>query len=206
MKILHVSCSPRGALSESSRLSRQIVDRLLRLEPAAVVLERPIGDAPIPHLDSSYARAQHGPVDEACEGGSMARSDLLIEELESAGAVVIGTPVHNLMVPSTLKAWLDHVVRARRTFGMTPDGKAGLLRDRPVFVAVASGGVFSGDHARQPDLLTPYLRLALGTIGLKELYFFSVEGTTFGPEWLDRARKEAEDRLRACFEDLSARR
>ena len=203
MKILHVSCSPRGALSESSRLSRRIVDLLLRLQPAAIVVERPIGDAPVPHVDADYAEAQQAPVDMAVHGGSTSCSDALIQELEAADTVVIGTPMHNLMVPSTLKAWIDHVVRARRTFGMTREGKAGFLRDRPVFVAIASGGVFTGVNARQPDLLTPYLRLVLGTIGLKDLRFFSVEGTAFGGDWVTRARDETDVRLRACFENLA---
>lgn len=200
MKILHVSCSPRGKLSESSRLSRKIVDLLMRRAPAAVVLERPIGDAPVPHVDAIYAGAQHAAADEASQGGSMSCSDTLIQELESADTVVIGTPMHNLMVPSTLKAWIDHVVRARRTFGMTAGGKAGFLRDRPVFIAVASGGVFSGKDARQPDLLTPYLKLVLGGIGLKEMHFFSVEGTAFGAERLAEARAQADARLRDWFE------
>ena len=206
MKILHVSCSPRGPLSESSRLSRRIVDLLARRDPAAVVLERPIGDEPVPHIDAIYAGAQHAVVDERARGGSMSRSETLIQELESADAVVIGTPMHNLMVPSTLKAWIDHVVRARRTFGMTAGGKAGFLRDRPVFVAVASGGVFSGEDARQPDLLTPYLRLALGTIGLADMHFFSVEGTAFGAEWVARARAQTDARLQRWFEDFPRHR
>ncbi len=203
MKILHVSCSPRGALSESSRLSRRIVDLLLHLQPATIVVERAIGEAPVPPIDADYAQAQHAPVDMAALGGSTSRSEALIQELESADAVVIGTPMHNLMVPSTLKAWIDHVVRARRTFGMTREGKAGFLRDRPVFVAIASGGVFSGANARQPDLLTPYLRLVLGTMGLKDLRFFSIEGTAFGGDWVARAREETDERLRASFENFS---
>lgn len=202
MKILHVSCSARGALSESSRLSRKIVELLLRQEAAAVVIERPIGDAPVPHVDASYADAQHAPGAEFAHDGSMSCSEALIQELESADAVVIGTPMHNLMVPSTLKAWLDHIVRAGRTFGMTPKGKAGFLRDRPVFVAIASGGVFSGEAARQPDLLTPYLKLALGTTGLQQVHFFSVEGTAFGAEWVAKARHETDGRLRDWFESF----
>lgn len=201
MKILHVSCSPRGSLSESSKLSRKIVDLLMRRDPAAVVLERPIGDVPVPHIDALYAGAQHAVVDETSEGGSMSCSDTLIHELESADTVVIGTPMHNLMVPSTLKAWIDHVVRARRTFGMTAGGKAGFLRDRPVFVAIASGGVFSGEDARQPDLLTPYLKLVLGGIGLKEIHFFSIQGTAFGAERVAGARAETDARLRDWFEN-----
>ena len=107
----------------------------------------------------------------------MVLSEELIRELESADFVVIGTPMHNLTVPSALKAWIDHVVRARRTFNVTPAGKVGTLRDRPVFVAIASGGRFSGERARQPDFLTPYLKAILGMIGLHDLTFFSVQGT-----------------------------
>ena len=206
MNILHVSCSSRGTHSESSRLSRKIVDLLTSRDSAAVVLERPIGEVPVPHIDAIYAGAQHAVVDETSQGGSMSRSDTLIQELESADAVVIGTPMHNLMVPSTLKAWIDHVVRARRTFGMTAGGKTGFLRDRPVFVAVASGGVFSGEDARQPDLLTPYLKLVLGGIGLKEMHFFSIEGTAFGAEWVAKARAQTNARLREWFDNFPLRR
>jgi FMN-dependent NADH-azoreductase len=203
MKILHVSCSTRGALSESSRLSRKIVELLLRHERTAIVIERPIGEVPVPHVDAHYADAQHAPDAESTPGGSMSCSEVLIQELESADAVVIGTPMHNLMVPSTLKAWLDHIVRAGRTFGMTPKGKTGFLRDRPVFIAIASGGVFSGESARQPDLIVPYLKLVLGTTGLQQLHFFSVEGTTFGAEWVARARGETDARLQDWFETFS---
>ena len=101
--------------------------------------------------------------------GSIARSEELIAELESSDFVVIGTPMHNFTVPSALKAWIDHVVRVRRTFNVTKEGKVGRLRDRPVFVAVSSGGRFSGERARQPDFLTPYLKAVLGTIGLHDL-------------------------------------
>ena len=104
----------------------------------------------------------------------MSRSEELIQELESSDFVVIGTPMHNFTVPSALKAWIDHIVRVRRTFNVTTEGKVGTLRDRPVFVAVSSGGRFSGERARQPDFLTPYLKAILGTIGLHDLTFFSV--------------------------------
>src|SRR6476469_9541206 len=70
--------------------------------------------------------------------GSISQSEDLIQELESSDFVVIGTPMHNFTVPSTLKAWIDHIVRVRRTFNTTKDGYVGLLRDRPVFVAVSS--------------------------------------------------------------------
>ena len=106
--------------------------------------------------------------------------------------IVIGTPMHNLSLPSALKAWIDHVVRARRTFSLTKHGKVGTLRDRPVFIAVSSGGRFSGEHAHQPDFLTPYLKTILGMIGLRDLTFFSVEGTGAGADATASARAQAE--------------
>jgi FMN-dependent NADH-azoreductase len=206
MKILHVVCSPRGEASESYRLSRKIVARLMGREPAATVMDRVIGGNALSHIDANYALGQHSAAAEITQDGAeitqdgaVARSDELIRELEDSDAVVIGTPMHNLGVPSALKAWIDHVVRARRTFNTGPGGKVGLLRDRPVFIAVASGGSFSGEYARQPDFLTPYLTVILAQIGLKDLHFFSVQGTGLGPEILEKSRMHADEALQAYF-------
>ncbi|MGO6966928.1 FMN-dependent NADH-azoreductase [Rhizobium leguminosarum] len=179
--ILHVSCSPRGQAAESYKLSQAIIGFLLQGEPGAIVVERVIGNGTIAHVDAAYAISQASAADVSREG-SMALSEELIRELEAADFVVIGTPMHNLTVPSALKAWIDHVVRARRTFTIGPAGKVGTLRDRPVFIAIASGGRFSGERARQPDFLTPYLKAILATIGLHDLTFFSVQGTGAGPD------------------------
>ena len=129
----------------------------------------------------------------------MSRSEELIQELESSDFVVIGTPMHNFTVPSALKAWIDHIVRVRRTFNATTDGYVGRLRDRPVFVAVSSGGRYSGERARQPDFLTPYLKAILGTIGLHDLTFFSIEGSALGPDAVAEARTRTDQALQAYF-------
>lgn len=194
MNILHVCCSPRGQTSESYRLSRRIVELLLESDPAATVVNRFIGDGSLPHVDESYAISQHSTKDVSQEG-TAATSTELIRELESSDVVVIGTPMHNFTVPSALKAWIDHVVRVRWTFDVGHKGKVALLRDRPVFVAVSSGGRFSGDGARQPDFLTPYLEAVLGIIGLRDLRFFSIQGAAFGPEVLAATRAQTEQVL-----------
>lgn len=87
--------------------------------------------------------------------------------------------MNNFTVPSVLKAWIDQILRVDCTMMLTPAGKVGMLRDRPVFIGIASGGVFTGDKANQPDFLTPYLSLALGSIGLKTLQFLPVQATGF---------------------------
>jgi len=198
MNILHVSCSPRGRSSESLRLSREIIGRLLEVDPAATLIHRVVGDGTIPPIDEAYAASQQSSVDLSTTG-SAARSDELIQELENSDVVVIATPMHNFSAPAALKLWIDHVVRVRRTFDVTSAGKVGLLRDRPVLVAVSSGGRFSGDGVRQPDFLTTYLKTILGMVGLHDLAFFAVQGTAFGPDAVAEARAKSRQALQDHF-------
>lgn len=193
-QILHLTCSPRGHASESYRLSEKIVDRLVKDEPTSAVVRRDVCDGTLPHIDNDYAVSQHSNEDVSM-GGSSALSAILVAELVAADIVVIGTPVHNFTVPSALKAWIDHVVRIRWTFDVSARGKVARLSDRPVYIAVSSGGLFSGENARQPDFLTPYLRAIFGVIGLHDLTFFSVQRTVFGPDALLEERNRADAAL-----------
>ncbi|WP_144629944.1 FMN-dependent NADH-azoreductase [Bordetella genomosp. 13] len=200
MNILHMTFSPRGAESESTRLSRVVLDALLAGHPAAAVLSHDY--AALAHVDAAYAvelGTPQPPEAVVALGGSLHTSDTLIRDLEAADCIVIGTPMHNYTVPSGLKAWIDHVVRVRRTFQPTPQGKVGTLHDRPVYVATSSGGLYSGENARQPDFLTPYLKVALRTIGLTDLTFFSVQGTAYGEPALGQARGQAHADIAAHF-------
>jgi FMN-dependent NADH-azoreductase len=222
MKILHLSCSPRGQTSESYRLAQKIIGFLLKRAPVATVINRVVGGDAISPIDANYATelgaatpnssASNTPITniaamsttqpsraEIFQQGSMSLSEQLIRELESADFLVIATPMHNFTVPSGLKAWIDHIVRIRRTFNATTTGKAGTLRDRPVFVAVSSGGKYSGEHVYQPDFLTPYLKAILGIIGLHDLTFFSIEGTAFGADYVAAARINADQTLQKYF-------
>jgi FMN-dependent NADH-azoreductase len=203
VKILHLSFSPRGPASESRALARKMLSHLFARYPNATLIERMLGEDPLPHIDADYALAQHSAIAEVHDQGSTARSDAAIAELHGADLVVISTPMHNLTVPSALKSWLDHVVRARSTFDMTSEGKKGKLRDRPVLVAVASGGRFSGERARQPDFLTPYLLELLKMVGLRDVHFFSIEGTGAAEESVARAREEAGLELDRFFETFA---
>lgn len=202
MKILHVDCSPRGGSAESHRLAETIVGLLCENEPAATVITRKLGKGTIPHIDAPYATAlgaSHASVLEWFPEGSMALSEQLIQELECADVVVIGTPMHNFTVPSALKAWIDHIVRVRRTFNITHEGYIGMLRDRPVLIAISSGAKFSGERARQPDFLTPYLKAVLGVIGLRNVTFFSVQGTSSHADAMTDIRAKTDHAVREYF-------
>ena len=202
MKILHITTSPRGTDSVSHRLSQRVIERLLARHPAARVIPRDLSAEPLPHVDGQYACAlgrSTGGAPQAHGLSSLAWSDLLIEELRQADCVVIGTPMHNFTVPSVLKAWIDHVVRIGITFNATPEGKIGTLADRPVYIAISSGGYRTGERARQPDFLEPYLRAILGTIGLKNLNFVSAEATVAGPDATTAAYAAVERELNLHF-------
>jgi FMN-dependent NADH-azoreductase len=197
-RILHLVCSPRGLDSESARLSQAIVDAILADHPAASVTTRVLANDPLAHVDVEFALSQHG-LEDVSQDGTAAVSAVLVRELKDADVVVIGTSVHNFTVPSAFKAWIDHVVRVRWTFDVSPHGKIGKLHDRPVFVAFSSGGLLTGEHARQPDFLTPYLKAVLAIIGLQDLTFFSVEGAAFGHDYLEESRRTAAAAVQAHF-------
>jgi FMN-dependent NADH-azoreductase len=189
MKLLHIRCSPRAQGGYSTRLAQAIVERLCTLHPGTQVLLRDLAAEPLPHVDEDYAellagKAPAGTADTMdAPTGAQARSDALIAELMQADAIVLGTPMHNFTVPSVLKAWIDHVLRIHRTFAPTPEGgKRGLLRDRPVYIALASGGPMLGERARQPDFLTPYLRAVFQTMGLHDVRFVVLQATVRGPD------------------------
>ena len=196
MNILRIICSPRGRASESYRLSQTVVDRLIAASPGAAPQVRDVDATALPYVDLDYAAAlsaRQDPADGSQERGALGLSSRLIQELRDASHLVIATPMHNFTVPAALKTWLDHVVRVRHTFQITAQGKVGSLADRPVYVAISSGGDFGRGAHSQPDFLTPYLRYVLGTIGIRDVTFFSVQGTARG----DAARQEARAQAQA---------
>jgi FMN-dependent NADH-azoreductase len=179
MNILHIDNSPRRE-SHSRQLSAAIVEKLLEVAPGASITRRDLGADPLPHTVALYAAALSSPATLAAPPkGALDLSEALIREVEAADVIVIGTPMHNFTIPSVLKAWIDQILRVGRTMKSTPAGKVGMLRDRPVFIGIASGGVFTGERANQPDFLTPYLSLAFGSIGLKTVQFLPLQATAF---------------------------
>lgn len=175
MNILHIDSSPRQE-SHSRQLSAAIVEKLLEVAPGASITRRDLGAEPLPHTVAEYAFALSTPATLAAPPeGALDFSKALIREVETADVIVIGTPMYNFTIPSILKAWIDQILRVGRTMKSTPAGKVGMLRDRPGFIAAASGGVFTGERANQPDFLTPYLTLALNSIGLKPLQFLPLQ-------------------------------
>jgi len=189
--ILQILVSPRPN-SVSRLIAREMTTRLQALHSGARVIDRDLAADPPPHPDLALYNAILSP-EIGPEHPDFALSERFIGELEAADWVVIGTPMNNFTVLSTLKAWIDHIVRIRRTFRSTPEGKIGLLHDIPVIVVSAHGGYIGGTPAYQPDFLTPYLRAIFETIGMPRVEFIPMQALTRGPEPLAKALAEARE-------------
>jgi FMN-dependent NADH-azoreductase len=188
--ILQILVSPRPR-AFSRQVARDIVARIAGWHPGAQIIERDLAADPPPHPDLDLYEAILSPTPDG--DPRFVLSEQLIAELEAADFVVIGTPMNNFTVPSTLKAWIDHIVRIRRTFRSSPEGKIGMLRDRPLIIVSAHGSYCGDTPPGQPDFLTPYLRAIFATVGIRTVEFLRLEGMSRGPDAVARALDHAHD-------------
>ena len=123
-----------------------------------------------------------------------ARSKTLIDELKAADVLIIGSPMYNFTVPSTLKSWIDHVAIAGQTFQYTPTGPKGLLEGK-AYLALSSGGVYSQGPFSAVEHLGTYLIAILGFLGIKDVEVVRAEGVAYGPEQDEAAMASAHERI-----------
>ncbi len=188
--VLLVHSSVFGDKSQSLALARDFLKRY----PHRSVVERALSSKTMPHLDGETFVAMGMPSGEhdSRQQAAVALSDTLIAELETADTIVLAVPMYNFSIPSTLKAWIDHVARRGRTFRYTEKGPEGLLKGKKVFVLTARGGVYSnGAPAAAFDFQEPYLRAVLAFLGLTDVTFVHFEGLAMGPEAANANRSKA---------------
>jgi FMN-dependent NADH-azoreductase len=192
--LLVIKSSLFNGEGQSSQLADAFVARWREANPDGQVLCRDLALEPVPHLDAeAFKGFLAEPADRSpAQHASTAVSDSLIAELRSADEVVIGLPMYNFTVPSTFKAWMDHVARAGVTFRYTENGPQGLIEDRPVYVFAARGGFYEGTEM---DTQTPLVRNFLGMLGLKDVHFTYAEGLAISPEQAERSRSEAKQSI-----------
>lgn len=181
--ILYIKSSPRAEASHSTRVADHVLDELRKAHPGASVNVRDLTAKPLQHIDAEYLAglAKGGDLSERQEQCN-AVADELIDELHAADIIVIAVAMINFSIPSTLKAWIDHVVQVGRTVRYEQDGPKGLLTGKRVILVKAKGGVYSTDEGRARDFVTPYLKHMLAFIGLTDVEMISVEGTLRGEE------------------------
>ena len=197
MSILLITSSPRGSSSHSTRIATELARRLKADDPEATLVVRDLAAHPLPHIDSDYSAGIYTPPEKRSDRQAqvVGVSDEVVDELFAADTIILATGLINFNISSTLKSWIDHVARAGRTFSYGADGPKGLVTGKKVYIVLASGGVYSEGPAIQFDHAVPYLRTALGFIGLTDVEVIRIEGVGKGPEATDAALKKATDRV-----------
>ena len=196
--ILVLRCSPKTIESKSSAFADEFIKLLQQKALNSTTKLRDLSADPIPHVTSQHTLASEKMKENrsSTEEEALQLSDTLIQELEATDYLVIATPMHNYTIPSVLKAWIDHVVRAHRTIKLTPQGKIGLIGDKRTYIIVSSGGRHTHQPAWQPDFLTPYLTEILRTIGITSVEFIYLEAMNHGPAAAEQAIENAKVRAK----------
>lgn len=181
--LLHISVSPRGKDSISRRLGDSAVEAWKANNPRGRAIERDLARTPLNFVDVDWIAGAFSPPESHTENHkkALALSNELVSELLESDEIILSTPMFNFAVPAALKAWIDHVVRAGKTFRYKVDGTPeGLLagQNKKVLVIVASGGSYpEGSPMAALNYEIPYLRFILGFMGLTDVRFIHAGGT-----------------------------
>ncbi len=198
MNILHIDASASdSAASHTRRLSRELVERLKTANPGSTIAYRDLVANQLPHVDMTirHAWAAENTGDTKL-AETMSRSKALVGELKAADVVVVGSPMYNFTVPSTLKAWVDHVAIAGQTFSYTAEGPRGLLSGK-VYLVLSSGGIYSEGPFAAYDHLSTYLEAIFNFLGILDVEVIRAEGIAYGPEQDQAAMASAAQRIAA---------
>jgi FMN-dependent NADH-azoreductase len=192
-QILLIQSSSNLASSVSRDLAGTYVKDYVAAHPDATVTERDLVSAPVPHLGVDLLGGFFGKPEALTEAQktALALSDTLVDEVMAASLIVIGVPMYNFSIPSALKAWIDHVIRAGRTFQYTAEGPKGLVTGKKAVLFLASGGVYSDGPYKPYDFQETYLRAILGFIGITDVTVVRAEGLAMGPDAATKAVGDA---------------
>jgi len=166
-----------------------VIAEIRQADPEAKVISRDLARTPIPHVDADFlqaTRSAEGPQNDT-QRRIVARSDALIDEVFAADVIVIAAPMYNFSIPSTLKAWIDHIARPGRTFSYSEKGPEGLVKGKRVIIINAKGGIYSSGPAQALEHQSTYLRGVLGFLGMTDVESIDIEGVGYGPEAAQKA-------------------
>ena len=201
--VLIIDSAATGDASVSRRLTGEI-GAILRGRGPVRIVRRDVGAVPVPHLTADTTPAIRGAEAETdAARDALALSDELIAELKAADLVVIGAPMYNFGMPSTLKAWFDHVLRAGITFRYSEAGPEGLLKGKKAIVIESRAGLYSEGPAAAMDSQEPHLRTLLAFMGVTDVTFVRAEKLAFGSDAAAASISKAVEQLRSlAAEDL----
>ena len=192
MKLLHIDSSVLGPHSVSRQVSAAIVDRLRKATPGLEIAYRDLAMTPLAHLSGPHLAAAQGAAPEADLHHDLAAGQTVLEEFLAADIVVIGAPMYNFTIPSQLKAWIDRVLVAGKTFSYGANGPQGLAGGKRVIFAISRGGYYgAGSPAASLEHLESYLRGVFGFMGIAHPKFISADGIQVGPEHREKSLASA---------------
>lgn len=175
--ILRIQSGGDLRASATRLIGQEIIDGLGARHGGATIITRDLVANPLPHIGPEFVRTMF--TEDAAP--TLALSEELIDELLRSDVLVLESPMYNFSIPSVLKAWFDHVVRARKTFRITDGGMVGLLESKKGILVLGSGAIYSEGPFKVMDFQEPYLRAMLGFIGMTDLESVRVEGLNMGP-------------------------
>ncbi len=184
MNILHIDSSILGTNSVSRSLSAAAVERLRSSDPTAEVVYRDLSESPLPHLSpADLGVIKGGETPDPSDPNGKA-----LEEFLSADAVVLGVAFYNFGIPSSLKAWIDRIAIAGKTFRYGPGGPEGLSGDKRVILAISRGGLYGpGTPSESFEHAESYLRSVFAFLGVQNLEVVLAEGIGLGPEQREKS-------------------
>jgi FMN-dependent NADH-azoreductase len=207
MKLLHIDSSPLGGASVSRTLTQSVVDAWAAANPGLEIIRRDLDAQPIAHLNGAIFQALGADPESLTADLKTERalSDTLLDELFAADVIVIGAPMYNLSIPTQLKAWIDRITRAGKTFRYTETGPVGMAGGRKVIIASSRGGFYAGQAAETAfDHQEAYLRAVFALIGITDVQVVRAEGIGYGPEARDTAVANAKTEITALIQPLAA--
>jgi len=196
-QILLITSSPRVE-SYSTRVGRRLAQRLSS-QPGSNFSVRDLTLQTLPHIDDSFAAARNTPPDllTSAQKSALSLSDQLLAELFAADTLIVASGMINFGIPSSLKAYIDYVVRPGVTFRYGNNGPEGLIKGKKAYLVVARGGNYSQGPMQAFNFQDTYLKSTLGFIGIIDVEVIAVEGIGFGPEVAEKAFSAALGRVDA---------
>ena len=180
-KVLRIISSPRGETSLTIKLGNAIVEKIKLKYPDSIVKERNLMKNPFPHLDELLINSFFTPTEKLSneQVEALKYSDEAIAELQEADIVVIDTPMYNFTITSTLKAYLDHIVRRGVTFQSNDNVTEGFLKNKKVYLAFSSAGVYTEGALQSWDFVVPLMRAVLSWMGMDDVTVVRIEGIRY---------------------------
>lgn len=203
MRLLHIDSSVLGKHSVSRQISEAVTNRLRGEIAGLEVTYRDLTETPLHHLSGSHMAARGGAtVEDPATKHDISVSVQCLDEFLAADIVVIGAPMYNFTVPSQLKAWIDRILVAGKTFEYTAEGPKGLAGGKRIIIAMSRGGFYGPDTPSFAfEHLESYLRAVFGLVGITNPEFILAEGIAVGAEQREKAVEQA---LRAASELIAA--